>query len=77
MTRTTWKTREVARDHLKTSYHRLASLLRNDKIPPPAKDISGDYIWTEADIERARQALATDLRRKEHRNPPKESAVPA
>ena len=27
-------------------------------IDPPAKDSSGDYQWTDADLERARQALA-------------------
>jgi len=35
------------------------------KLTPPAKDESGDYVWSDEDLERARQALATDRRRKE------------
>jgi hypothetical protein len=47
------------------TYYRLVSALRSGKLdPPPAKDCSGDFAWTEADVEWARQALARDLRRK-------------
>jgi hypothetical protein len=46
------------------TYWRLVTAMRGGKITPlPAKDSSGDFIWTEADLERARQALAIDLRR--------------
>jgi hypothetical protein len=46
------------------TYYKLISALRSGKIsPPPAKDCSGDFAWTEADVERARQALARDLRK--------------
>src|SRR5262245_28750959 len=34
------------------------------KLVPPAKDETGRYLWTAADIERARQAVAVDRRRK-------------
>jgi hypothetical protein len=45
----------------------LHYLLRAKKIPPPARDDSGDFVWTDADLERARAALRIDRRRKEHR----------
>jgi hypothetical protein len=54
----------TAARELGVSYHQLAGLLRSRKIPPPQKDSSGDYIWTDEDLDRARQALAVDLRRK-------------
>lgn len=57
------KTTEVARQ-LGTPYHRIASALRSQKLSPPSKDYSGDFIWTEADVEALRQALAVDRRRK-------------
>jgi hypothetical protein len=41
--------------------------LRSGKLSPPAKDVSGDFAWSPEDIERAREALARDGRRKEHR----------
>ena len=50
------KTPEAARE-LGTTYHRLIGLIRFDKIPRPAKDSSGDYLWTSADLGRARRAL--------------------
>jgi hypothetical protein len=51
------KTPEAART-LGVSYHRLIGLLRFRRISPlPGKDSSGDYLWTKADLERARQAL--------------------
>lgn len=40
------------------TYHRLISLMRYGKLTPPARDSSGDFIWTDADMERIRQALA-------------------
>jgi hypothetical protein len=42
----------------------LVGLLRADKIPPPAKDSSGDYIWAEADLAAARTALEEGQQRK-------------
>jgi DNA-binding transcriptional MerR regulator len=55
------KTKAVA-DLLGITYHRLFELIRSNKITPPQKDSSGDYVWTEQDIERARQALAARRR---------------
>jgi hypothetical protein len=52
---------------LNTTYHRLIGLVRFGKIEPPPKDSSGDYLWDADDLERARQALAIDRRRKEYR----------
>jgi hypothetical protein len=57
------KTPELCR-LLGVPYGRLANHIRNGKIVPlPAKDSSGDYVWTAEDIRRARKALALDLRR--------------
>jgi DNA-binding transcriptional MerR regulator len=50
------KTSEVA-DLLKVPYHALDYLLRSRQIPRPAKDASGDLIWSEADVRRAREVL--------------------
>jgi hypothetical protein len=51
------KTPQAART-LGVSYHRLMGLVRFNRISPlPAKDISGDYLWSPADLERAREAL--------------------
>jgi hypothetical protein len=41
-------------------------LVHSDKIPAPAKAGSGDYLWTDADVQRARQALTMDRRKLEH-----------
>ena len=57
------KTCEAARE-LGVTREKLTGLLRRGRIEPPEKDISGDYWWSDADLERARQALAVDLRRK-------------
>jgi hypothetical protein len=57
----------VAARELGTTYYRLMGLLRSEKIEPPARDSSGDYVWTDGDLERARQALGVDRRRREHR----------
>lgn len=44
--------------------HQLAGAIRNGKLSPaPPKTASGDYIWTDSDIARARAALAVDRRR--------------
>jgi hypothetical protein len=53
---------------LSTTYHRLMGLIRFAKLdPPPARDSSGHYVWSPKDLQRARQALVTDLRRCEAR----------
>lgn len=50
------KTRDVEK-LLGVGYYRLFRLVRVGHIPPPAKDSSGDYVWSPEDIERARQVL--------------------
>jgi hypothetical protein len=52
----TRKTPAAARK-LGVTYHRLINLIRFCKIVPPQRDDSGDYVWTPADLERARRAL--------------------
>jgi hypothetical protein len=48
---------------LRVSYGTLmAAMLRGKIVPRPPKDGRGDYRWRPEDIERARQALALDLR---------------
>ena len=51
------KTTAAAR-HLGVPYHRLVNLIRYGKIAAPAKDSSGDYLWSEEDLVAARAALA-------------------
>ena len=48
----------VVASQLNVPDHRLHYLLRGNKIAPPQKDSSGDYVWTPEDVERARHALA-------------------
>jgi hypothetical protein len=48
----------VAAKQLGVSYHQLIGLLRFGKIDPPDRDSSGDYLWSQADLDRAREALA-------------------
>jgi hypothetical protein len=48
----------AAADQLGITYHRLIGLIRFRKIIRPERDSSGDYLWADADLERARQALA-------------------
>jgi hypothetical protein len=57
------KSRDVA-DLLGCPYYRLTDLLRSRKIPRPQKDSSGDYVWVDQDVTRARQALQECRQRK-------------
>jgi DNA-binding transcriptional MerR regulator len=56
-----FKSREVAK-RLGITYRVLFEMLRRGRLDPPAKDSSGDYVWTEADVERAQAALASRRR---------------
>jgi hypothetical protein len=58
----------IAAEELGISYYHLISLLRSKKLPAPQKDSSGDYIWTDADLDAAREALRIDHRRKSNRD---------
>ena len=52
----------VVADLLGIGYYQLIGLLRSRRLTPPEKDTSGDYVWTEEDVERARQALTSGRR---------------
>ena len=47
-----------------TTPNNLLAAIRNGRLAAPAKNASGAYWWTDADVERARAALAIDRRRK-------------
>lgn len=47
----------AAAKELGVSYHQLFGLLRSNKVNPPLKDSSGDYLWTEEDLKTAREQL--------------------
>jgi DNA-binding transcriptional MerR regulator len=47
----------AAAEALGVPYYSLHYLVRSGKVPPPARDTSGDFVWTERDLQRARRAL--------------------
>lgn len=51
------RTRDVAQE-LGVNALKLETLIRYGKLPPPAKDSGGSFIWSAADVARARAALA-------------------
>jgi hypothetical protein len=57
------KSRALA-DQLGITYYRLMELMRSGKLKAPQKDSSGDFVWSEDDVQRAREALAMGRRRK-------------
>jgi len=52
------KTPAAARE-LGIRYDLLIGLMRYEKLDPPGRDSSGHFVWTDADMDRARQALAS------------------
>jgi hypothetical protein len=48
----------VAAHKLGLTYSQLIGLIRCRHIDPPGRDSSGDYIWTDADLDRVRAALS-------------------
>jgi hypothetical protein len=54
----TYRKTPIAARELGIPYHTLIGLLRYNKMAPPDRDSSGDYVWTEKDMERARKVLA-------------------
>lgn len=48
----------AAAKELGVPYWHLMNLIRYGKLTPPARNESGDFLWTDADLEAARQALA-------------------
>ena len=55
----------IAAEVLSVSEANLHYLIRARKIAAPSKDTSGDYVWSDSNIEAARQALSVDRRRRE------------
>lgn len=54
-----------AAEALGVSYHRVINLVRFKKIDPlPQRDSSGDLLWTDADLDRARMVLGVHKQRK-------------
>ncbi len=54
----------AAAHELGISYSRLIRLLRSEKLKPPQKDSSGDYVRSGEDLAAARNALRTKQYRK-------------
>jgi hypothetical protein len=57
----------AAADELGWTYHQLISLIRFRHMDPPARDSSGDYVWTDDDLRRAREARHARQRRRERK----------
>jgi hypothetical protein len=55
----------VAAERLGIHYSHLISLIGYHKIAAPPKDTSGDYVWSEADLTAAREALRTGRSRRQ------------
>jgi hypothetical protein len=51
------------RQLLNVSSDDIANALRRNKLTPPKKDASGDYVWSDADVAALRRALARDGRK--------------
>jgi hypothetical protein len=58
-------TTQQAAKALGVSYGCLSSAIRRGRIPAPRKDPSGNFLWFEPDLKRARQGLAVDRRRRQ------------
>jgi hypothetical protein len=54
----------IAARELGVSYDTLFSMIRRRHIQPPEKDSSGNYWWTDADLDAVRQHLETRDRRR-------------
>jgi hypothetical protein len=54
----------IVAEKLGVTYHQLASLIRYGKMAKPQRDSSGDFVWMQADFERARVALSKIRHRK-------------
>jgi hypothetical protein len=52
----------IAARELQVSYWELMGLLRSGRIDPPSRDTSNHFIWTDADLDRARKALVKPKR---------------
>lgn len=53
---------------LEVGYHGLYSLIRERRLPPPEqRDCSGHYLWSDIEVEAARQAIEAARARKRER----------
>jgi hypothetical protein len=55
----------VAARELGVRTNQLMNLIRYGQIPQPGRDSSGDYLWSPAEIERARTIFAARRQKKE------------
>jgi hypothetical protein len=46
-------------------YDTVMNAIRRGRLEPPQKDSSNDYIWTQEDIDRAREFLKSRKRRRQ------------
>jgi hypothetical protein len=54
----------IAAREIGVTYDTLFSMIRRGHIQPPEKDSSGNYWWTDADLEAVRQHMETRDRRR-------------
>jgi hypothetical protein len=54
----TYRKTPLAARELGVPYYVLIGLMRYGKLEPPGRDSSGDFVWTDDDMARARQVLA-------------------
>jgi hypothetical protein len=59
-----WYKSRVVSNMLGVPYYTLFGLITRGRMAAPAKDSSGDFVWTDADVERARAALAARHQRR-------------
>jgi hypothetical protein len=57
------KTSDVMRQE-GVGYWWLMTRIRSGKLPPPRKDSSGDFVWSDEDIARVRQLKALPKRQR-------------
>jgi hypothetical protein len=60
----TYRKTPVAARELGLTYTQLVGLIRYGHIAPPGRDSSNDFVWTDADMDRARAALAARRKRR-------------
>jgi hypothetical protein len=69
-----YSTAELARE-LHSSTGRVTTLIAKNRIPVPAKNSSGQYIWTREDIDRTARLLPTEQAGRQSPKAPRESAA--
>lgn len=59
-------TRQAGQRLGKTGFY-MRSLIDSGRIPAPPKDATGNFVWSEQDLENARKAITIDRRRPAYR----------